>query len=252
MGCGASQHCARILTFNLFIVHIVKKKLFKPILFITLLFLPGIWILSLFPSLVLWNITNVHALRAYFSSDLSAKAAAVDLLKQQLPTNCQANWLLSRLKDQEPSIYLSIMECSQDYWPLVSNVYPTKLILAKQAVTLKPQSEMAWLWLAQAQKASDPVSALSSYINVASLNPYNGLAWCQIGNIYENQANYIQAEEAYLNCCKNEDPGLNGCYGAGRMAEISGDTILAIKYYRMSIFSSSIDRANELEKQLKP
>ena len=56
---------------------------------------------------------------------------------------------------------------------------------------------------------------------------------------------------AFAECCGNNDPGVNGCWGAGRMMEKEGNIPQAIYYYRLSHWSTSLQRADTLEKFLK-
>jgi tetratricopeptide (TPR) repeat protein len=236
-------------------MQIIKKR-FSPLL----IGLSGILLLAIVggafpPTTIFRNMVHLQVLQSSFSMDRQAKTIAADLLKQQASSDCRNNWLLSQLYDdqeQQTSIYQTVMACSQDYWPLVLSVRPTNLALATQAVELKPQDSSAWLWLARSQDTKDPNVALPSYLKVVNLNQYNGLAWCRIGTIYWSQSKFEQAKSAYLNCCKNEDPGGNGCFNAGRMAETLGDPRQAIEYYRMSKFDDIIKLAAELEKKIKP
>jgi tetratricopeptide (TPR) repeat protein len=235
-------------------MYIVKKKSFLLLMGLSVILLLVIWGWPFLSTAIFRNAVHLQVLQSYFSTDRGAKTAAADLLKQQVSSDCRNNWLLSQLYDQEQqiSIYQTVMTCSQDYWPLVLSIQPTNLTLATQAVELKPQDSSAWLWLARAQDAKDPKAALPAYLKVVSLDQYNGPAWCRIGTLYWAQSKHEQAKDAYLNCCKNEDPGDNGCYNAGRMAEILGNPRQAIEYYRMSKSDAVVKLAVELEKKIKP
>ena len=104
----------------------------------------------------------------------------------------------------------------------------------------------------KATQADDPQAALAAYSRVVQLQPSNGLAWCRLGLVNEKTGQTLPAVDAYLGCCRNGNSGANGCYGAGRMMEKLGDPRKAIEYYRLSSYVDSLQRADELEKQLKP
>jgi len=60
----------------------------------------------------------------------------------------------------------------------------------------------------------------------------------------------LTAQDAYSQFCHHGDPGSNGCYNAGRIYEETGDYSEALHYYRLSRWSESLRRADELEARL--
>jgi tetratricopeptide (TPR) repeat protein len=102
--------------------------------------------------------------------------------------------------------------------------------------------------LGDLSKASSNLPLASQYYaESARLNPSDGLAWCRLGWVEEAQERLPSALDAFWQCCQNGDPGSNGCYSAGRVAEKLGDIPAAIRYYRLSHWSPALQRADELE-----
>ena len=96
---------------------------------------------------------------------------------------------------------------------------------------------------------SNPNRAIQLFRQGLHVKSFDGLRWAQLGYLLsktEPQA----AFDAFLQSCELGDPGLHGCYGAGRMMEQLGDTKKAIEYYRRSFLEKARERADELEAQL--
>jgi tetratricopeptide (TPR) repeat protein len=96
---------------------------------------------------------------------------------------------------------------------------------------------------------SQPNLAISYYQEGLKLKPLDGVRWYELGDLLAT-INPTGALEAYLQSCYQGDPGSHGCYGAGQMAEVIGDTHLAIQYYRRSNWVVAQQRAEHLEKLL--
>jgi len=127
-------------------------------------------------------------------------------------------------------------------------IAPQRTDLAYRASQLFPQEARIWLWLGDLARTDEDLELADKYFTESTrLDPYSGLAWCRLGGVKEKQELFVDAVDAFWQCCQNGDPGSHGCYGAGRMAEKLGDIPNAIRYYRRSHFSRALERADELE-----
>jgi cytochrome c-type biogenesis protein CcmH/NrfG len=124
--------------------------------------------------------------------------------------------------------------------------------VAEQAAAHYPDNSLVWLWLGDADVATDPSSAIRAYQAAIKLDPANGTGWCRLGSVFEKSGQTQDSLDAYLNCCRLGDPGYNGCYGAGRMFESLGNISQAITAYRSSAWLPSIQRGDALESRPKP
>jgi hypothetical protein len=200
------------------------------------------------------NSLALNALQAVVNKDPAGRPAAIARLEQRAGQDCWANWLLSQLTtgDSQQLALKGALKCSPDYLDLISNLQPTNTDLARQAAASQPLNPAAWMWLAAGQNLTDPKSALPSFYKVVELDPKEGHAWCQIGRINENLNDLVPARDAFLQCCANDDPGRNGCFGAGRTEEKLGNPGQAILYYQLSTWPAALQRAEELKKLLQP
>ena len=169
---------------------------------------------------------------------------------------CRAHWfqgLLAQAVGEEETRDEALVEtvrCSPDYVPLIFVILPNHQSLAEQAVRLQPESADAWFWLASARSHEDPQAAIECYRRGLALRPTDGLRWRELGDLLASRDPQA-AIEAYLQSCYNGDPGSNGCLRAGWTAERLGDVQAAIRYYRLSRYSGALDRAAQLEQQLR-
>jgi tetratricopeptide (TPR) repeat protein len=172
--------------------------------------------------------------------------------------DCSHIWLVGRAAGQrgdriaQRQAFMQALGCSPVYRSLVQTILPEDQDLARLTTQYYPESSEAWFWLGEASTPSDPQGARQAYLKTLTLSPHNGLAWCRLGLNYEKNSEFDKAADAWLNCCLNGDPGANGCYGAGRMMERLGNLPQAIVYYRLSVWETAQNRADELEKQLSP
>jgi len=172
-------------------------------------------------------------------------------------SDCQANWMagkaaeLSGNEGEKRATWINYLACSTTSIDVLRLTLPMDTAFAKKAVSLYPNNLDALYWLGSSLEYVDPKQAIISYNRIVQIDPRQGLAWCQLGNLYTNQAINLSLD-AFLQCCSNEDPGGNGCVNAGRLMEKLGDPRKAIQYYRLSTWQVALDRADELAKQLKP
>ena len=130
--------------------------------------------------------------------------------------------------------------------------------LAEYATTARPGAAESWFWLAEAvggysdykfrdlTQKDEIIGLLQTGL---SLSPDDGLRWRLLGDLFR-QADPESAISAYLQSCFNGDPGSNGCWLAGQVAEENGLVREAIEYYRYSNWQGALDRADVLESQL--
>jgi tetratricopeptide (TPR) repeat protein len=148
--------------------------------------------------------------------------------------------------------FVQALGCSPEYLSLIQAVLPKDKDMARLATQDYPESAKAWFWLGEAAVLTDLQETRQAYLHTVSLAPHNGLAWCRLGNNYQQTGELEKATEAYLSCCMNADPGKNGCVNAGRMMEQLGNLKQAIEYYRLSRWEEALKRAQELEALVSP
>jgi len=173
-----------------------------------------------------------------------------------LPTEtCRQTWLRAVINFHLNPVlseadFTTILHCGSQNVSLLQSLEPVNINHSVQAATAYPNNATAWFWVGDATAPTDPTFARQAYLQTVTLNPRFSLAWCRLGWSYEHTEEIESALNAFLNCCQINDPGSNGCYGAGRMAEKLGDPQKAIEYYRMSHWEGSLKRADELEAEL--
>lgn len=194
-----------------------------------------------------------QALKAVLSNPANYNQALSDL-NPVISDDCRINWqiiLLTLIINKPADIednQSNLLECTPNSidWLMLS--VPQREDLAQRAVQLYPDQPRAWFWLGElATTTGDSLQAEKDFAESVRLDPTYGLAWCRLGGLKERQGQINTAEEAYLQCCENGDPGSNGCYGAGRMAEKLNDVPAAIQFYRRSHWSGALQRAEALE-----
>lgn len=109
--------------------------------------------------------------------------------------------------------------------------------------------EALFLW-ARIIGQESPEEAIELYREAFQLKAYDSIHWREFGDLL--RVSYPDAAiEAYLKSCEYGDAGSNGCYRAGLTAEQLGDFQAAIRYYRLSRWSGALERADQLEQQLR-
>lgn len=184
-----------------------------------------------------------------------------------LSGDCHVTWLMNILAHNSGTAPIStfawaaVLACSPMQVSMSRALLPQNIALATIAIQTQPDSADAYFWAAKSithatswgQVASDDISrnlAISYYRQGLNLYPDQGLAWRELGDLLTEE-NPQEALEAYLQSCFNGDPGSNGCWRAGLLAESSGNPGLAIQYYGYSHWSGALDRASYLQKQLQ-
>lgn len=179
---------------------------------------------------------------------------AMASLEALVPQDCRVNLqisLLSLRMDNPPDIESNLthmLDCTPEAVSWLYLIVPQRTDLALRAAQLYPQEPQAWFWLGDLAKASGDLTLANQYFSESvRLDPSDGLAWCRLGWVNEAQGLLPASIDAFGQCCQNGDPGSNGCYGAGRVAEKLGDIPAAIHYYRLSHWQTALERAAELE-----
>ena len=192
--------------------------------------------------------------RLHLDTPMPAEGSpAPGAVSSRLPQDCAGAWLAAQNLDPvaQSNAYRNLLACPSQYLAMMSFQRPADQDLAGQAVRQNPSDPAAWFWLANAQEATNSPAALDSYLKVVGLDPTDGLAWCRLGFGYEGLDQVEPARDAFLKCCQNEDPGSNGCFGAGRMEEKLGNPRQAILDYRLSRWDGALKKANALAAEQK-
>jgi tetratricopeptide (TPR) repeat protein len=188
-----------------------------------------------------------------------------DALARAADQDCRINWLQGHVEQQlgdlsrRDAAWQAALACDVRYVSLLALRFPQEREWAELAVTQWPAQADAWFWLArtylQGQGSrlelindADRADVIGLYRKGLDFAPANGLRWCQLGHFLE-PVDPQGGMDAYLQCCSHGDPGSNGCWGAGRIAEQRGDLQQAIENYRLSHWPVARQRADELERQ---
>ena len=153
------------------------------------------------------------------------------------------------LVDQAEALLRS---CSSVYVIFLHALMPQQRRLAESAVRYQPGAAFSWFWLAEVKGryhdmgfrgvSKDNWEEIAALLRRGlALAPHDGLRWRLLGDVLRPYAPQ-QAIDAYLNSCFNGDPGYNGCYRAGLMAEELGDYRSAIRYYCYSRWAGARER----------
>ncbi|NOY06062.1 MAG: hypothetical protein GXO82_05455 [Chlorobi bacterium] len=166
--------------------------------------------------------------------------------------DCRAFWLrgvYARKRGnvrRSDSLFARLIRCTDAYDRLLYLTETNNQKLAELAVRFHPDHAEALFWLAQICSTKAPIRAMRLYRQGLALNPADGLRWRHLGDVYARLREFQNAIYAYGQSCRHGDPGANGCWRAGRMAERLGDYATALKYYRLS----RSHKSRELEKRL--
>jgi hypothetical protein len=168
---------------------------------------------------------------------------------------CSAHWYEGLLHHAAGDVagrstaWSALLDCTETYTGYMAVVAMDDVSLARQAVAAQPANAAAYFWLAPLLAAGTPDEAAAVYRQGLALAPKDGRRWLALAELLESRDD-ASALEAYLQACRNGDPGANGCYRAGLLAEARGDMPAAIGFYRLSKWEGALARADELEGQL--
>jgi tetratricopeptide (TPR) repeat protein len=173
------------------------------------------------------------------------------------PKVCSHEWLVGMVAGHNGDLvsqrqaFKLVLSCTDDYLSLMQVVLPEDQELAQLSTQQYPENSKAWSWLGRASLLTDHYRSRQAYLRTVVLDPGDGFAWYELGWNYEQSSEFKLAGEAYLNGCLNGDYGYFCCWSAGRMMEKMGYLQQAIDYYRLSQWDQSLERAKDLEEQLK-
>jgi hypothetical protein len=166
---------------------------------------------------------------------------------------CAAHWMATlqadaqdRLQERDQAFQLAAA-CDPQYVALMQRMHTDDLSLAQIALASQPGSAESWFW------AGDllPEKKIEYYQKGLAIEAWDGKRWLSLGDALQSK-DIEQAMQAYLNACKNGDPGYHGCARAGSMAEQLGLYQKAIEFYRLSAYPRVREKADALEGQLTP
>ena len=193
---------------------------------------------------------TLFALRGPAGSHITVSSLPEESLKF-----CRVYWMQGLLQGSRGKLtarnvnFMDAIKCDNSLVIFLHSLYPEDQELAQLALNNAPDSAEAMFWMAELLATKDPVMARQLLAKGLEIEPSDGLRWRIYGDLLWNRDPYA-AIQAFLQSCYNGDPGSNGCYRAGLVAEGLGDYQAAIEYYRLSKNSASLERANHLEAQL--
>lgn len=149
--------------------------------------------------------------------------------------------------DKRTAAWDGALRCTGRFTDMMRLTAPDDARLAQRAIELRPNDAAGYFWLASLS-ADAPTDAIALYRQGLEREPSRGEVWQALGDLLVAD-DPDGALEAYLQSCLNGDPGANGCLRAGAVAEQQGKIEDAIRYYRLSKYSESQQRAAELERR---
>lgn len=227
----------------------------------------GIVIFLLFVSIFAWFrlntvlasiLTNNSAVRIVFAihQDSSLAIAEKLLNKENVMYSCRRAWLQSQIAKwqnqwrEAREFWLVALACSPNYVDLIRIYVPNDQELAEISTVLQPESASAWFWLAAVVSDQTPSKGIEYYRRGLALDGTDGRSWLALGDLLR-PVDHLEAIKAYLQSCHYGDPGSNGCFRAGLLAEAIGEYEAAIQYYRLSRWSGAHELADRLEIRLQ-
>lgn len=134
-----------------------------------------------------------------------------------------------------------ILKCNPHYVTFVHQQEPESVELSNLAIEVQPNVAESWFWYGDTHTEIRK----ECYEIGLTLDPKDGKRWIVLGYMLEG-INPEEAMKAFLQGCYNGDPGSNGCWNVGKLAEQLGNTDEAIQYYRRSNYWKAQQRADEL------
>lgn len=185
------------------------------------------------------------------------RAEALADMERHAQHRCQGHYFVARLassQDDAPrrdAAYRSLIRCTDALDDLVAHLQPDHQELAQDAYRWHPRQAAAHLWRArQLARGSAPqrLRARAMFRTALDLDPSNGRAWIELGNLLYHE-NRREALVAYGEACERGDYYGQGCWQAGGTALELGDLDAAIHFYRSSRMPGSQAHAQGLEAQ---
>jgi oligosaccharide repeat unit polymerase len=229
---------------------------FRPLIWFSGLLVAGI-VLSIWFWFAL-PINRAGQITARSLLDSSSNDSEIAPMVERLAgTRCPAYWFEGLLHNAagnqiaRTSAWADLLPCTDRYIGYMAAAAAGDTLLARQAIAINPGDASAYFWLAGALTHEAPDEAIALYTQGLSLAPDDGFQWQRLADLLAT-SDPAAAEQAYYQSCVHGDPGANGCWRAGGLAEARGEVEQAIVYYRLSNFSEARSRADRLEAQLTP
>jgi tetratricopeptide (TPR) repeat protein len=169
--------------------------------------------------------------------------------------DCHVNWLTYNpfIKktsfDKNDQVIDELLNCSLLHVYFIRIFAPTDMALTQKASLIYPEDPGILFWLADGIEKDDPDQAEQIFRKIVALVPSDGKAWHRLARLVEAKGFIDEAIGYNIKSCYNNDPGSNGCYGAGRLLEQQGRYEEAISFYRLSrhdFIRANADRLEEL------
>lgn len=151
--------------------------------------------------------------------------------------------------DKNDQVTNEFLNCSLLHVYFIRFFAPTDMELAQKASVIYPEDPGILFWLADGIEKDDPDQAEQLFRKIVALVPSDGKAWHRLARLVAAKGFIDEAIGYNIKSCYNNDPGSNGCYGAGRLLEQQGRYEEAIYYYRLSrhdFIRANADRLEEL------
>jgi len=197
---------------------------------------------------------NLAAIRTVSELINLTEPENISIHDDQARSNCRLWWfqgMEAQYKSQivqRDQAWLTALDCSDRYVPLLRQVAPENLELAQYAIEIHPESADGWFWLASLATEENPEQAIGYFQTGLGFEPKNGGSWLKLGYLLEAR-DPPAAIKAFLNACQYGDPGRHGCQFAGLVAEQMGDHCSAIHYYHLSRYPPVYAKGDELREQ---
>ena len=136
--------------------------------------------------------------------------------------------------DKNDQVVDELLNCSLMHVYFIRIFAPTDMALAQKASLIYPEDPGILYWLADGIEKDDPDQAEQLFRKIVELAPSDGKAWHRLARLVEAKGFIDEAIGYNIKSCYNNDPGSNGCYGAGRLLEQQGRYEEAISFYRLS------------------
>jgi O-antigen ligase len=227
-------------------------------------FKPAIWFGGLLIGAIMLSIWFWFALPVNRAGQMTARsllnassnaAETAPLVERLAGTRCRAFWFEGLLHhaagDQfaRTAAWSDLLDCTDGYTRYMAVAAAEDAELARRAIVANPGNAPAYFWLAGALPHDAPEEAIALYRQGLILAPGDGLQWQRLADLTA-ASDPAAAEDAYYQSCVHGDPGANGCWRAGELAEARGDVEQAVRYYRLSNYSEARARADRLEVEL--
>jgi O-antigen ligase len=214
--------------------------------------------LALLGGAVWWLYPSQQATRVVTAALMQGRneAEALQLVSAAAESRCDLHWhegLLWASAGQpagRDASWTVLLDCTDRFANFMPILAPDNAPLAQEMIGRQPDSAVGYFWLAELAEADDPAHATALYRQGLALAPQDGRRWAYLAGLLVAAGDLDGALEAYLQSCRNGDPGANGCLGAGNVAARQGNLQDAIAYYRLSAYSGAWEAADALEQEL--